>query len=166
MGITLAAIALFIFADRFSGGGFFWDTKLSHDHGGPLRGRPLYYATVIAALALFLITKQWQTATLALAFAVWRSPGWKINDHGGIDPKTNEDIAYAFARHLLAVVIVIPAHFLLGWEFGLPLFVAPVAFAAGATALAALQGKGKIGNGATEMARGAMFGAMVGYLLS
>jgi hypothetical protein len=164
MGITLAAIALFVFADRFSGGGFFWD-KLAHDHGGPLRGRPLYYATVIAALALFLLTKQWEAATLALAFAVWRLPGWKIGNHGGIDPKTTTDIAYVFVRHLLAAVIVIPAHFLLNWEFGVPLFAAPMLFAAGATVLAALQGKGKITNGATEMARGALFGAMVGYLL-
>lgn len=165
MGILLATIALFIFADRFSGGGFFWD-KLGHDGGGPLRGRPVAYAFVLAALILFLLTKQWEAATLAVGFAVWRWPGWKINDKGGIDPKTSEDALWLFVRHLLAVVIVIPAHFALGWELNIGLFLVPVLFAAVATALGVLQGAGKINNGATEMLRGAAFGAMVGYLLT
>lgn len=164
LGLFFVTIALFVFADRFAGGGFYWD-KLSHDAGGPLRGRPVAYAFVISAIGLWLITKDWHAATLALGFAVWRWPGWKINGRGGIDPTNVTDAFYLFVRHLLVLVIVIPAHYLLGhdWDFGL--FAPPILFAVAGTWLGVLNGAKTLDNGPVEMIRGGFFGAMVGSLL-
>ena len=100
---TLAAGALTgALLNRFAGGGLGWE-RLAHDHGGPVRGRPIYYVALALALAL---TPLYGLAGLACAANVllWRLPGW----YGAIDAGTHEhtrarDFAVMAARGLVAV---------------------------------------------------------------
>jgi len=162
--IPALIIFLGLFADRFAGGGFWWDTKLAFDHGGPLHGRPVAYATVILAVGLALVTMNWKVAAFALAFALWRWPGWKINDKGGITPTTREDALWTFIRHLL-IVGVVPVAYLLHSNWVLALGLVPV-FAAKATLLAWWNGKeeGRV-NWLVESLRGAVLGLMIWAIL-
>lgn len=87
--------------NRFAGGGLGWE-RLARDHGGPLRGRPIYYVALVLALALWPL---YGAAGLACAANVllWRLPGWD----GAIDAGTHEhtrvrDFAVMAARGLVA----------------------------------------------------------------
>jgi uncharacterized protein YfiM (DUF2279 family) len=87
--------------NRFAGGGLGWE-RLAHDHGGPVRGRPIYYVALALALTL---TPLYGLAGLACAANVllWRLPGW----YGAIDAGTHEhsrarDFAVMAARGLVA----------------------------------------------------------------
>lgn len=88
--------------NRFAGGGLGWE-RLARDHGGPLRGRPIYYVALALALAL---SPFYGVAGLACAANVllWRLPGW----YGAMDAGTHEhsrarDFAVMAARGFVSV---------------------------------------------------------------
>lgn len=158
---------LFLFADRFSGGGFGWD-KLAHANGGPLRGRGIGYAMILALLVIGL-TVGWKAgAVAAVAFGIWRSPAWKIAGKGGITPRSKADMAAYFVRHMLAAV-AIPLAYAAGLNWQAGLVTVPI-FAALSVALgrwhAIETDKGRDTNGTVEMVRGGLFGAMLYAMLA
>lgn len=120
------ALALAVL-NRFAGGGLGW-SKLAHDHGGPLRGRPIYYA----ALALFPIALAFGFSPLAagltvLSYLAYRLPGW----YGAIDGGTNDqtalrDYAVMMARTLLAFPIFAAA----AWRAHDPFYLVALLIAA------------------------------------
>jgi hypothetical protein len=70
----LAAAAAFTLANRFAGGGLGWRV-LAKDHGGPLGGRPLWYATAwLTAIEGILLG--WESLWAVYAWFIWRTPGW------------------------------------------------------------------------------------------
>lgn len=155
-------VLLFAFADRFSGGGFGWQ-KLGHANGGPLRGRGIGYAAILAGLLIGL-TVGWPAALVSIAaFGVWRSPAWKVAGQGGITPHTRGDMLAYFVRHMLAVLAVPLAYTAgLNWQAGL---IAVPLFAALAVALGVWNGRaadsGRDVNWIVEIVRGGLFGAML-----
>ncbi len=155
-------VLLFLFADRFSGGGLGW-SHLSHDGGGPLRGRGIGYAAVLA-MAVLTLTVGWKIGLLsALTFGIWRSPAWKIAGKGGFTPRTTVDSIVYFVRNMLAGGAVVSAYWLgRDWRVAL---VAVVAFAVLSVLLGRYNAhqtdKGRDVNGLVEMVRGGLFGTML-----
>ncbi|MGE0830809.1 MAG: hypothetical protein AB7O04_15855 [Hyphomonadaceae bacterium] len=93
--------ALYALLNRFAGGGLGWGA-LAHDHGGPLRGRPIYYVALF--LAGFLgVQFGWIGVFAAANFLLWRLPGW----YGAIDAGRDEgtrlrDFSVMSARGVVA----------------------------------------------------------------
>lgn len=158
--ILLQCLILFCFTEHFTGGGFGWD-RLTVDHGGPLHGRGIYYAVPLTALILGV--QNWKLAVLTLGYALYRSPGWKIGDKGGMTPQTVEDTFYWFLRHLFALPLIAFAYWMgMNWKIGL---ITVPAFALVATVLGVWFGHekatGKDVCPQTEIIRGLAFGAMI-----
>lgn len=155
-------VVLFAIADRFAGGGFGWN-QLAHDHGGPLRGRPIYYSALAMMIASVAIMHHASALGFGMAFLLWRLPGWDIGLHDGLTPKTGEDFVFAIIRHLLALIVV-PFAMLMGHDWKIAAQAA-TAFAVIAAMLGMVNGsfakKGKDINYMIETARGAVFGLMV-----
>jgi len=119
---AIPAVAAFALANRFAGGGLGWGT-LSKDHGGPLGGRPLWYATVwLAAIVVTLLGVEalWVVA----AWHLWRTPGW----YGAIDMGRDQhsfgrDWAYMGLRVLMPPGLIAAAV----WTLELPVAAAAIA---------------------------------------
>lgn len=161
--MLLALVAMYLVADRWSGGGFGWD-RLTHDHGGPLRGRPLAYAGLALLIILSLIN--WRYGVLSLSFVWWRAFGWK-DTGGSMTPHTAEETFRLFLRHMYAAVALPLAYYLgLNWKIGLitlPLWAAAAALLG--YWLAKGYDKGVDRNPIVESGRGALFGLMFWTLL-
>ncbi len=158
--ITLISFVLaFLFADRFSGGGFGWE-KLSKDHGGPIGGRPIYYA--LLALLIGLYPLGWQYSVMALGFGIWRIDGWK----GVLAPQNASETFKLFLRHLYALALV-PLALLTKFDWKVTA-VAVVVWAALAAALGFIGAKKQTAtfdaNAYVESIRGALFGVMFWYI--
>lgn len=103
-------IPLFAVLNRFSGGGVFWD-RLSRDHGGFLRGRPIYYSFVVLAFCLTPLYG-WPGFLLALSFLLWRLPGWYgSHDMGSYGHTTGRDFLVMFARGFVAFPVFLYAQY-------------------------------------------------------
>lgn len=155
MNTLLIFVLAFLVADRFSGGGFGWE-KISKDHGGPIGGRPIYYA--LLALLIGLYPLGWQYSVMALGFGIWRLDGWK----GVLAPSNAKETFKLFTRHLQALVLVPLAYFAkFDWKIAA---VAVVIWAALAAVVAYIGAKKQTptfdANAYIEMVRGALFGGM------
>ncbi len=142
--VTLLFGALWLVADRFCGGGFGWN-RLTKDHGGPLGGKPTYYAVpVLMALSWALggpDSGPW-FALSALLWGIYRGAfPWKLAGHEVMTPEIR-DLGYAYARHafpaifLLGILAVGMAN---GWSVpreGAGMLVGMLAYAGAATWLA------------------------------
>lgn len=155
---------LYGWSDRFSGGGFGWE-KLKWDGGGFLRGRPLYYATLVLLIAFGVLGHfmgNLYLTLLPLPWIIWRSPGWKILG-GRIDPRGAKEIFGTFCRHLLIVPFYGMA-VVNGW-LNIEVVYAATIWAAIATLLACYNAsqydKGRDANALVETLRGAIFGALL-----
>lgn len=158
---TLFFALLFALNDRWTGGGFGWK-RLAHDHGGPLHGRPVYYAA-LPTLALCYALGGWPAAALALAWGVYRA------SFGFPDGTlTGRHLEMTWYRHviggLLAAFVVVC--------FGLPAgALLPFAvYVVAAVVLAkwngdAIKRHGDI-NGYVETIRGAAWGLAMGAALN
>ena len=159
--ITLFLFVLaFLVADRFSGGGLGWE-KNSKDHGGPIGGRPIYYAGLaLLVLAYFLFG--WKYAVMTLGFTFWRLDGWK----GHLTPATGKETFQLFLRHLYAAVLIPLAYFLkFNWEMALIAVPVWAALAAGLGYIGAKKQSSEFDATAhVEAIRGGLFGAMM-YLI-
>lgn len=93
----------YLWADRFSGGGFGWQ-KLSHDGGGPLRGHGTLYAGLVVILVGYLLFAVWG-ALIGVAWALARSCPWKLSGHSAMTPD-NQDLGFALFRHAYPVLII------------------------------------------------------------
>lgn len=99
---------LYLWADRFIGGGMGWQ-KLGHDHGGPLRGGPGPYAFAVLTLAGWF-TGGWPFVIAAVAWSTWRRVfGWKLAGHSAMTPGPGE-WEYALVRHSYLAVLLAAAH--------------------------------------------------------
>ncbi len=93
---------IFGFADRFSGGGFGWETLKTKIK---IPGRGIHYVTMaLLAYAYFL------APALLIPFVSWciyrNFPGgWKVFG-GKIDPKTPKELVGTFASHLIPSNII------------------------------------------------------------
>lgn len=117
--MNLLLIPLFAALNRFSGGGLGWEWMKNNGY----RGRPLYYAFLIALTVLYLGFGT-VGAIAALSFLLWRLPGW----YGAIDAGTDagsplRDFAVMSARGLLAFPIF--------WYTGQLLWLIPFALGIG-----------------------------------
>lgn len=158
--LALILALIFAFADRFAGGGFGWP-KLG------FRGRPLWYAAPVAGLLTTLVAG-WQVGLIAaLSFMIWRGPGWKLGDRGGLAPQTVTDTAFLALRHALAGVLL-PMALMAGLDAYAAL-KGLLGFIVGATLLGAAYGasvrRGRDIGASTEIIRGAAFGGLVWTLL-
>lgn len=75
-------VLVFSAANRFAGGGLGWGA-LTVDHGGVVRGRPIYYVGALAVPALYFLYGL-GGALAGASFVLWRLPGW----YGAIDAGT------------------------------------------------------------------------------
>ena len=80
------SIGLYVWANHFAGGGFGW-SQLRHDRGGFLRGRPLWYAAVVAFLLALPFWGWAYSLACAGSFLIWRTLGW----YNAIDAGTNTE---------------------------------------------------------------------------
>lgn len=107
----------------------------------------------------------WAALTLPLAFAFWRSPGWKTFG-GDLAPTTTREVGGTFLRHLLAWPLTAAL-----WPLTTPLaaILMPLAFAAVATILAQATGQQKLrGKNTTEQMewkRGGAMGLLIGIVV-
>lgn len=167
MSATLfALVPLYALADSFAGGSLGSKAKALDEK---LPGRAAFWGAVVCAVAGWLAGGPW-CAAVALAWLIYRSPGWKVFG-GSATPVGAKEIAGTFARHLLALLAVLPVYWAhkdvvmaAGW-FGL--------FAVAATSLSVAYGElnreaGERGepidpgvNTKIELARGAAFGLAV-----
>lgn len=108
----------------------------------------------------------WLTATLPLAFAIWRGPGWKMFG-GSLAPMTPKEVRGTFQRHLLALPLTAAL-----WPATTPLaaILMPLSFAAVATILAYWAGQQNLrGKNTTELMewmRGAAMGLLIGVIIT
>lgn len=156
-------IPLYALADRFAGGG--WPALDAR-----LPGRAAFWAALACAGIGFLLLGRFG-ALCALAWFIWRTPGWKVFG-GSMAPRGAGEIVGLALRHLIATPCIVLAAY---WSGGDLLFAAAagVAFACVATALGVYLGSevaqaGREGvplgnqNTVVELARGAAFGAAIG----
>ena len=115
------------------------------------------------------MTAGWQVAAVAtLSFMIWRGPGWRIGNRGGLTPRSSSDIAALALRHSLAGV-ALP----LAAGVGLDPYKGVsglVCFILGSTLIgiiyAASVEKGRDIGAWTEIARGALFGSFIWALIA
>lgn len=161
--LTLALLVPYsALADRASGGTGI--TKWLDDRG-LLPGPGWLYGAPFLALACWLVRPE--LIWIVPGWAFWRCLGWKFLFGGSLNPKTPGATVATFFRHCLALAVVPGAV----WGAHLALWstlAAMVVFAAVATALADWLGDADAmkdaPNARVEMARGAVFGALIGAL--
>ncbi|WP_293400482.1 hypothetical protein [Phenylobacterium sp.] len=168
--VSLVALTLaFSAADRFAGGGLGW-SRLTVDHGGKFRGRPLWY--VAAPLAL-LATMAGRSAGLVLAIGwiIYRGPGWRVGTWSAMTPDRRDVVGLAVAafRHAVAFAAPIGAGLAGGRVIGLgEAAFAALLYGVAATGLGLLLAAHADGEGdpnaGVELARGAVFGLLAGLL--
>lgn len=88
MAEAFAATLLYALLNRFAGGGRIWK-KLGRQHGGPLPGRAIWYASVLAFLVLWPLVGPVASGATAISFLTWRTLGW----YDAIDAGTNDGTA-------------------------------------------------------------------------
>lgn len=157
MAQSLILIPLFMWADRFIGGGYGWE-KLGYDNGGPLRGGPALYALLPLALAAYWVGG-WPFVTIVAAWGYWRrGMGWKLSGHSAMTPQW-ADIPYALVRHSFIAPILALASLVNPTLW--PYVGLGISHAAVSTALAWRLTKGEITNHQLEPARGFIFGFLL-----
>lgn len=128
--------------------------------GGFGRTKPVIFGIIgLGLISYFLGLPLATCLTIGIAFMIWRTPPWKIFG-GSLDPKPNELLG-TFARHLLALIFVIPAYYA-----GVPIMTAVAGmtvFAIIATLLGFVNNK--IGNDKVEIARGALLGLILTLIM-
>ena len=164
----IALAAAYGFADRFAGGGLpALDARLP--------GRAAFWGALLAAGVGFLLFG-YPGAAFGAVWLAWRTPAWRFIPGSSATPEGFHQIGATFTRHALFVV---PGGFIVAKAFALPLWAslgAMTGFAGISTALAAWYGSQARHAAATgwsvsddnafvELARGAVFGALVALAL-
>ena len=158
-------ILVYALADRFAGGGW---PKLDDK----LPGRGAFWGALVGA-GIGWLTLGVFGAVAGLAWLIWRTPAWAIFG-GSMAPRTVPKLLGTVARHAIVIPLLALAAYWGGYD---PLIAAVLAgvFAIGATALAVYlafevsvaEAKGvSLGSQNThvELARGALFGSIVGLI--
>lgn len=159
-------VALYAFADRFTGGGF---PKID----AVLPGRSLFWGALLCGVVGWFAFGM-AGALLALVWGVYRSLPWKTLG-GRTDPREAGEAPGVIARH----AILVPAVAVIGWQFlAGPILpaIAAVGYALAATSLAFAYGQAMAKREAAgepegaentyvEFGRGAAYGAMAAFVL-
>lgn len=165
---AIAMILTYALADRYAGGG--WpalDDKLP--------GRAAFWGGLAASgvgYALYSLPG----ALVALAWLIWRTPGWKVVPGASITPRGPKEFMATVVRHLIPAPLVAVVATWTGLDplaaalplLGFALVAAGLGAWYGAQVDAATKANRPIGdqNVVVELARGAAFGAAVAAALS
>lgn len=153
--VTILLAALFAIADRFSGSGMLQGIK---DTFRLHLGRPVYYGFLLTAGALAAIEPTF--AWIAVAWLIWRLPGWRFAG-GDMDPQNGRETLALALRHMLIGPPLILWAVLSGhsWTWA---YLVTLCFAVGAAGLGRwMSADPPRLNWLCELWRGALFGALI-----